>query len=89
MKDLFELPGLERLPLVDAELYLQRRLDLDPPAEQMVDRLIAATPWRQEQIKIYGKLYLQPRLSAWYGNQGLEYSYSGIQLSALPWTDLL
>ena len=89
MKDLFELPGLERLPLVDAELYLQRRLDLDPPAEQMADRLIATTPWRQEQIKIYGKLYLQPRLSAWYGNQGLDYGYSGIQLSALPWTDLL
>jgi len=89
VKDLFESPGLERLPLVDAELYLQRRLNLDPPAEQMADRLIATTPWRQEQIKIYGKHYLQPRLSAWYGNQGLDYAYSGIQLSALPWTNLL
>ncbi|MFA9419197.1 MAG: alpha-ketoglutarate-dependent dioxygenase AlkB [Gammaproteobacteria bacterium] len=89
MKDLFESPGLDRLPLIDAELYLQREINLDYAAEQLVDRLIATTPWRQEQIKIYGKHYLQPRLSAWYGNQGLDYAYSGIQLSALPWTDLL
>jgi len=89
VKDLFESPGLERLPIVDAELYLQRETNLDYPAGQLVKRLIATTPWRQEQIKIYGKLYLQPRLSAWYGDQGLDYGYSGIQLSALPWTDLL
>ena len=89
VKDLFESPGLERLPVADAELYLQREINLDYPAGQLVEHLIATTPWRQEKIKIYGKLYLQPRLSAWYGNQGLDYSYSGIQLSALPWTDLL
>ena len=89
VKDLFECAGLERLPLVDAELYLQREINLDYAAEQLVDRLIATTPWHQEQIKIYGKHYLQPRLSAWYGNQGLDYAYSGIQLSALPWTELL
>jgi len=89
VKDLFEAPGLERLPLVDAELYLQRKINLDPPAEQLVDCLIVTTPWRQEEIKVYGKQYLQPRLSAWYANQDLDYGYSGIQLSGLPWTDLL
>jgi len=89
VKDLFDSTGLERLPLVDAELYLQRGITLFRREEQLVDRLIAATPWRQEEIQIYGKHYLQPRLSAWYANQGLDYSYSGIQLSGLPWTDLL
>jgi len=89
VKDLFDSTGLERLPLVDAELYLQRGITLFRRDEQLVDRLIAATPWCQEEIKIYGKRYLQPRLSALYANQGLDYSYSGIQLSALPWTDLL
>jgi alkylated DNA repair dioxygenase AlkB len=45
------------------------------------------TPWRQEEITVYGKPYLQPRLSAWYGD--LAYSYSGIRLEPLPWTPTL
>jgi alkylated DNA repair dioxygenase AlkB len=89
LRDLFESPGLERLPVVDADLYLQREINLGLSDEQIVNRLIESTPWRQEEIKVYGKTHQQPRLSAWYGNEGLDYSYSGIQLRALPWTDLL
>jgi alkylated DNA repair dioxygenase AlkB len=89
LKDLFQLPGLEQLPIVDAELYLRREIDLGLPDEQIVERLIESTPWCQEEIKVYGKTCLQPRLSAWYASEGLNYSYSGIQLFALPWTDLL
>ena len=83
------MPGLEQLPIFDAELYLLREIDLGLPEEQIVDRLIESTPWRQEEIKIYGRTCLQPRLSAWYASEGLDYRYSGIQLSSLPWTDLL
>jgi len=45
------------------------------------------TAWCEEEITVYGKAYLQPRLSAWYGD--LAYSYSGIRLEPLPWTPTL
>jgi len=50
-------------------------------------RLTDCTPWSQQQITVYGKHYLQPRLSAWYGD--LNYSYSGITMEPLPWTQTL
>ena len=42
--------------------------------------------WHAEQIKIYGKTYWQPRLLAWYGDNGISYRYSGIEHLAIPWT---
>lgn len=32
---------------------------------------------------------MQPRLTAWYGEAGKAYSYSGITLHPLPWTPIL
>jgi alkylated DNA repair dioxygenase AlkB len=87
VSDLFEHSGLQRLPIDDAEVFLQRGVDFGLPYQQLLDTLIESTPWRQQQIKVYGKKYLQPRLSAWYGDEA--YSYSGILLKPLPWTDTL
>jgi len=87
VSDLFEHSGLQRLPIDDAEVFLQRGVDFGLPNQQLLDTLIESTPWRQQQIKVYGNKYLQPRLSAWYGDEA--YSYSGILLKPLPWTDTL
>ncbi len=87
LNDLFENSGLQRLPIDDAEVLLQRGINLGSPYQQLLDALIETTPWCQQEIKIYGKNYLQPRLSAWYGNA--EYSYSGILLKPWPWTEIL
>ncbi len=77
----------ERLPLADGELLLWRRIDLGRDPDELMRRLIADCDWRQERIKVYGKSYLQPRLSAWYGDRG--YRYSGIRLEPTPWTATL
>ncbi|ENA1802859.1 alpha-ketoglutarate-dependent dioxygenase AlkB [Flavobacterium psychrophilum] len=42
--------------------------------------------WRQEEIKYYGKIYPVPRKTAWYGYEGFDYSYSGINCNPEPWT---
>jgi alkylated DNA repair dioxygenase AlkB len=78
---------IERLPLVDADLLLWRRVDLGRSYDTLLQAIIDETAWRQEEITVYGKAYLQPRLSAWYGD--LAYSYSGIRLEPLPWTPTL
>ena len=38
---------------------------------------------------MFGKPVLIPRLSAWYGNEGASYTYSGLTLQPNAWTDEL
>jgi len=45
--------------------------------------------WKQETIKLYGKELLQPRLTAFCGDTGKKYSYSGITMRPRKWTDSL
>lgn len=86
-QDLLAVPGCERLALADAEISLWRQPDLGQSSAALLEQLIRSTEWRQERITVYGKAYLQPRLSAWYGD--LSYAYSGINMQARPWTPLL
>lgn len=43
--------------------------------------------WKQDRIKLYGKSMPLPRLTAWYGDPGAAYAYSGIKSEPNPWTD--
>jgi alkylated DNA repair dioxygenase AlkB len=45
--------------------------------------------WIQEKAHVYGKTHNLPRLTAWYGDAGKSYRYSGIRVTAQPWTPLL
>jgi alkylated DNA repair dioxygenase AlkB len=45
--------------------------------------------WNQEPIKIFGKEVMQPRLTAWYGNSGKPYTYSGVTMQPVMWTPAL
>jgi alkylated DNA repair dioxygenase AlkB len=51
--------------------------------------LLQSIPWRQEPIRIFGKEVLQPRLTAWFADPGITYTYSGITMQASNWTDEL
>jgi alkylated DNA repair dioxygenase AlkB len=82
--DLFQSSGLEAIPLRDGELYFQKHF---PLAADAMARLIAETDWKSEKIRLWGKEYLQPRLTAWHGDKA--YTYSGLTLAPLPWTPLL
>ena len=41
--------------------------------------------WRQDHLQLYGRRIALPRLTAWYGEPGVRYAYSGIVNEALPW----
>jgi alkylated DNA repair dioxygenase AlkB len=81
--------GWETVPMPDAEVLYLRRLSLHQPDTEVLRQLIAEVPWRQEQIAMWGRKTLQPRLTAWYGDPGRNYAYSGIELDPLPWTPIL
>lgn len=55
----------------------------------MLNELIERTPWRNDSVIVWGRPYPQPRLTAWYGDEGARYEYSGIELDPLPWTPQL
>ena len=80
---------LERLRIEDAEISFARHLTLSDSDDALLRKLIDETPWRSEKITLWGKTHLQPRLIAWYGDEGQRYSYSGISLEPLPWTSTL
>lgn len=48
-----------------------------------------AVAWRQDSIMMYGRKVRIPRLNAWYGEPGLDYTYSGIPMRPEPWSELL
>ena len=73
----------------DAEVYYLRHLPLAQPPHIVMSELIDEIPWRAENIVVWGKTYPQPRLIAWYGDVGKNYTYSGINLNPLPWTQAL
>ncbi|MCY4226093.1 MAG: alpha-ketoglutarate-dependent dioxygenase AlkB [Gammaproteobacteria bacterium] len=45
--------------------------------------------WQQHKVKVFNREHLTPRLTAWYGDQGMRYSYSGCTHEPLPWIPLL
>lgn len=45
--------------------------------------------WQQDDIKVFGKTYKQPRLTALYGEKGKSYSYSNITMHPTPFTKQL
>lgn len=85
----FEASGLERLPIADAEILLYQQIELDLSYDGLLQELIDNAAWYQQEMTIYGKCYLQPRLSAWYGCKDSNYTYSGITMAPLPWTSIL
>lgn len=60
-----------------------------PEADSILAGLWEELDWRQQEITLFGRRVLQPRLTAWYGDPGAAYSYSGLQLEPLPWHPLL
>jgi alkylated DNA repair dioxygenase AlkB len=78
---------LHSLPIPDADLAYVMSLQLAQRPEALLRQLIETVPWRSEEIVLWGKHYRQPRLIAWYGDQGSGYSYSGITLTPLPWAE--
>ena len=90
--DLFDGSGEVpvRLALAAAEVDYHARFDAWPAApDAMLRELIDHIPWQQQTIRIAGQARLQPRLTAWYGDPGTRYTYSGLTLDPAPWTPLL
>ena len=77
------------IPLPDATMaYYPNFFGLDE-ADKLFETLNKETSWQQDDIKIFGKIYPQPRLTALYGNDQLTYTYSGLTMHPKPFSPTL
>ena len=86
------MPTVESTPIAmpDADVVLFPAFFSAPESDHFLQSLSREIAWRQERLTVYGRTLDVPRLTAWYGDQGIEYSYSGITHRARAWTaDLL
>jgi alkylated DNA repair dioxygenase AlkB len=58
-------------------------------ADTLLRSLLCDVPWKQEHLRIYGRDLPFPRLTAWYGEPGAVYTYSGVANRPLPWIPAL
>lgn len=86
---LFDDAVLEPIPLPDADVKFMPSFYRKPLSGQYMDGLLEEVIWCQEKILIAGQEHLQPRLSAWYGDAGARYVYSGLRLEPHKWTGTL
>jgi alkylated DNA repair dioxygenase AlkB len=85
---LFNSEKLE-LQLPNAELIYYPEYFGIEEADQYFNELLQQTNWQQDDIKVFGKTYQQPRLTALYGDSGKPYSYSNITMYPEIFTPLL
>lgn len=55
-------------------------------SDALLEKFINKTPWKQTTQKLYDKEYLTPRLTAWYGDLGTDYSNPATLSNPIPWT---
>jgi alkylated DNA repair dioxygenase AlkB len=81
--------SLAPLSLPQADVLLDPAFLTAEEAEMLLWDLTQHIRWRQERIRLFGRQVLQPRLTAWYGDDGAAYQYSGLLLQPEPWTPTL
>jgi alkylated DNA repair dioxygenase AlkB len=58
-------------------------------SQTLLQTFINTIAWEQRTITMYGKSMMTPRLTAWYGDTGKNYAYSGNKFNPYPWTNEL
>ena len=77
------------LEMSDAEVDFYPSLFNLVESDALFTELQNNIDWKQEQIKFYGKMIDLPRLTAWYGDDGKSYKYSGITVEPNEWIETL
>ena len=70
---------------VSVDYYLIENFLPKPRASKLLDLFSDELDWQQQEIFLYGRKVMQPRLTCWFADPGVEYAYSGLKLIARPW----
>ena len=76
--DVFQ--GKWELDLPDADIWYYPNFFSMDKASHYFESLKENVPWQQDDIKVFGKTYPQPRLTSLYATNGKPYAYSNITM---------
>ena len=78
-----------KLSLPDADVVYYPSFFSSEETSEYFKILKNETDWQQDNIKLFGKTYKQPRLTALYGNDEKTYTYSSITMLPKPFNSVL
>lgn len=73
----------------DGECYYFPEFFREEEAQHIYQELLHKIAWEEKSIKIFGRELMQPRKIAWYGDPGIQYTYSNLTQTTTEWTPLL
>ena len=69
-----------KIDLPDCDItYVENFFSMEE-SQRLFKTLLEEIPWQQDDIKVFGKVYKQPRLTALFANNSKPYSYSNITM---------
>lgn len=74
-----------QLPKTNGSFFLEKKAYSDLSISVLEKNI----SWRNDQITIFGKTHPQPRKTAWYSDENVSYSYSGIYLPPTKWPRII
>ena len=77
------------IPVADGKLRLCPRLFSAEESQRYLDCLKEEVDWKSERITMFGRSLALPRMTAWFGDPGMRYTYSGISVEPVGWTRTL
>ncbi|GAA4829533.1 alpha-ketoglutarate-dependent dioxygenase AlkB [Algivirga pacifica] len=80
---------MKQISLGDGELLYDPNFLSPEEADTYIHQLMEEIIWKQEEIKLFGKVHPLPRKTAWYGDKGITYTYSGLQNQPERWSPTL
>ena len=89
MQELFLESSLFPVTLPDAEIKYYPHFYTSKEADFLYQKLNDETPWKAEKIKVFGKEYDQPRLTALHAVEQKSYTYANLTLKPLSFTPIL
>ncbi|MGB0186930.1 MAG: alpha-ketoglutarate-dependent dioxygenase AlkB family protein [Flavobacteriaceae bacterium] len=86
---LFGVQNNTTIALKDAKISYDEHFLSHNEASTYFDVLRKETDWQQDRIKVFGKEYDQPRLTALFANNKNPYTYSNITMHPTPFSPVL
>lgn len=77
------------LNLIDSDIIYYPNFLSTGIVNDLFRKLNKNIAWRQDDIKVFGKVYAQPRSTSFHGIGTKSYSYSNITMSPSPFTSEL
>lgn len=75
------------LSIGTAKLLIWENFLNQTDADSWFEHFYSTVQWRSEQVKVFGKIYDQPRLTALYADEERSYTYAGLTLEAFSFTE--